>query len=437
VSTLIEVGKPFMDAVLLDDFVWDMQAVRVDQADFTGHRVMRRMEYLIDNPLYDQKVVQSLAQRGMSSSSTDEDDGQDRRDDDALYRRVDIWQIYLPQSGLIVWLSDEEKQKALRWAPWNGPEKGPYRYLWFDKVPGKIMPNSRAAQLLDSHDFVNRIYRDIYTQTRREKEVWAYDGGHEDSAERLRKASHGEFIRADMTALQRVHVGGTNPQKLGVAIHGRQMFDELSANIRSLGGVGPIADTLGQERIAQSSASRMVKDMQGSVVDFTQELFQDISWYLWTETLRPTRVRRPVTEFDSVDDVWPPEILEGDFIEHEIDIEPDSLTYKTSEEQFRALLEIVQTLVIPGMQLPSSRPPVLRLDKLLDMAARRRNIPELTEVVEYASDDTLFTPGKPVSATGPTGVLNEADGRTRPQVNPEEQLVQSLINQSPGSGEEL
>lgn len=425
-------GEVFVDSVALPDFVVDLAHDEFSQADIMGHRFARRIGELLDDPNYDSELVGKLKSR--RSGRSELDDRKDRwdynEDQGSLFDWVDIWSILVQPANLVVYMTDDTAVNTpLRVESFDGPEFGPYPLLGFDRVLDELMPNSRAAMMLDMHDFVNSQYRRIFMKEDQAAEYFTYEGGGEQDARQVRDAMDGGLYQVNSNnAVKRRTKGGTNPQALATAIHGRQLFDELSGNLRLLGGVGPIAETATQERLANVNASRLVRDMQLQVVAFTKRILQNIAWYEWTHPTRTRRVELKVgRNGTAVSEMWSPEIREGDFIEHEIDIVPDSMEHRSSAQQLEHLIKAIQTVVIPAMQMPSERPVVLKTPELLRKYSELDNLPELAEVVDYAVDDAFVSTPAGGAPRAPVGA--GAQGATAgPARSAEDALVERMFS---------
>lgn len=426
-------GESFCDPIALPDFVTDLAHDEFHQVDIMGHRFARRLGELVGNEAYDQDVVPLL--KGRRSGQSELDDQSDRTDYDeeqgSLFDWVDIWAILVRPANLVVYMSQDTLiDRPLRVESADAPEFGPYCLLAFDRVLDELMPNSRAAMMLDMHDFVNGQYRRIFMKEDQAAEFFTYEGGSEEDARRIRDAMDGELILVNNNnAVARRTKGGTNPQALATAIHGRQLFDELSGNLRLLGGVGPIAETATQERLANINASRLIRDMQMQVVAFTKQILQNLGWAEWTHPTRKRQVELKIGEKGmATSEMWSPEIREGDFIEHEIDIVPDSMEHRSSGQQLEHLIRGVQ-IAMQLAQMPSERPVVIKGPEFLREYSELDNLPELAEVVDYAADEAFVT-RPPTSGAGgnPPGETAGSVGGRAPPRSAEDALVERMFS---------
>lgn len=431
-------GEFFADHVSFDDYVVDITRKKFGLIDFEGHRFSRRKDELLDTGMYDNEIVEKLSGgRNLNSELKDNPSDPDPDGEADLFEHLDIWSVHVKPANMIVYFSESnEAQAPLRVETADAPSFGPYVRLGFDWVLDELLPNSRAAQMLDLAEFVNGQYTRIFIQEDRKAEYYTYEGKDEKDARAVRDAMDGELIQVENNdAVNKRTKGGTSPQSLGTAAHGMQLFDQMSGNIRLLGGVGPVADTATQERLANANVSRLVTDMQISVVKFTRQILQNMAWYDWTNPLRSQQFTAKVGQNGlAVDLDWTPEQRDGDFIEYEIGIEPDSMVYRSGEQQVQALLQGVQ-LAMQIAQLPSERPIVVRGPELLDHYSRMRNVPEMESVVDYASSEANVFQASGANGRASASQQPQEDGRSRNggQRTPEDLMIQQAMT---GAGQQ-
>jgi hypothetical protein len=306
-------------------------------------------------------------------------------------------------------------------------------------VLDKLMPNSPAALLFDLHDFTNSQYRRIMDRENRQADFWTYEGGAEDDARRIEKARDGDMIKVESNAaVQRRTRPGTNPNSIAAAIHSRSLFDDASGNIRQIGGVSSSADTATEARIDSANVSRMVRDMQLQVVEMTRQIIQIVAWYEWTHPLRTENIEIKIGENGLTvggdgKPNWTPEMREGDFIEHELEIVPDSMEHRSSRQQAEEIMRLMQGAVLPAMQLPSDRPVTFDGVGFVKTIADLLNISEAGKFTNYAQDDNF--------QSQPANIPNapNAQPQERPslgnQGNDDDALVQQLLTAPTQGGE--
>lgn len=402
------VGQPFVDNIHHSNLVWDMSPDERELMDFMGDKFRRPLEHFENNALYDQNAVDQLRSGTFGSK---DDQGIDREQvlslgrghyEERFRKRVDVYHIWLPESNLVVTMS-LNAQKPLRVVPFDGPEGGPYRVLSFQDVPGQLWPLAPAYTLWDLDDFVNRIYRKIFRQGEREKEVFTYQGEAEETFRRVLDAVDGDSIRSDVQdPVQRIKVGGASPQTIAMAIHAHGLFKRRSGS-DVIAGFGQIADTATQEKIVKGSADERVGAMQDRFAEFTQEIVQVCAWYEWTEELREEVVYRRIADTDFyVGELWSPETREGDFVQYDISIEPYSMQRQTPSSKLQLMFAMWdRTMQAAPMLAAQNIAP--DFNGFYDGVSRLANFPELRQMVRFKPSemDLQGTP-IPMPAAGGT-----------------------------------
>lgn len=434
-------GESFVDPITLPNFVADLSHDRFHQGDIMGHRFARRIGELRGNERYVQEVVAKLKGRRSGISKLDDgvEDTDYDKDQGSLFDWADIWAIVVQPANLVVYMADNESiNEPLRVESLDAPEFGPYVLLGFNNVLDELMPNSPAAKVLDMHDFVLSHYRRMFIQEDQAAQFWTYEGGAEEDARQIRDAMDGEMIQVNNNgAVTRRTKGGTNPQALAIGIHGRQLFDEATGYVRRTGGVASTADTATEARIDQANTSRLIRDMQLQVIAFTKQILQNIAWAEWTHPTRTRQVEvKPGEAGDAITEMWTPEMREGDFIEHEIDIIPDSMEHRSSGQQLEHLVRAVQGVVIPMTQMPSNKPVVVNTPEFLEKYAELDNLPELKEVADYAADEAFVSrPTASGSTRIPAGATPQVGGGPSPR-SAEDAMVERVFAGAVSGGQQ-
>jgi hypothetical protein len=388
--------QPYVDNITHANLVLDMSVDHWELQDFMGHRYRRPLDHLQDNPLYNQEAVDQLSSKQYGSQ---DDQGLEREETLSLGRgqwkeqyrpRVDVYDVWLPESNLVLTMHLDVKV-PLRVVPFDGPESGPYLKLSFQDVPGQLWPLAPAYALWDLDDFVNRIYRKIFRQGEREKEVFTYQGEAEDTFERVMRAHDGQSIRSDVSdPVQRVKVGGASPQTIAMAIHAHGLFKRRSGT-DVIAGFGQIADTATQEKIVKGSADERVAAMQDRFAEFAKKTVQALAWYEWTEEQREALVYRRIGDSDMVvDELWSPDTREGDFVQYDIDIEPYSMQRQTPADKLQLAFAMYDR-TLQAMPLLAAQNVAPDFNGFYEGVSRIANFPELRDMVRFAPSKVDLT----------------------------------------------
>ena len=351
---LHDVGQPFADMISLDNWVHDTTATRLDQCQFMGDRYRLPLELVKESKAF--KNTDSLQATVKTAYNEDGDSKAEslshgaQVDPDEYKEHVELWDIWLPLENLLITIPAEGEGKPLRVIDWDGPETGPYHLLSFSPVPGNIMPLAPSGLWMDLHDLANRLFRKLGRQAERQKTVLGIQSGAEDDGNRIIKANDGETLRMDNPDRAREYrFGGIDQPSLAFLLQVKDLFVYLGGNLDSLGGLSPMADTLGQDQLLAQNASKRVADMQDRVIAFTKEVIGALGFYLWTDPLinLPLTKRVPGMEELSIPVTFDAESREGDFLDYNIEIEPYSMQHQSPQMKLQTLVQVFQQFIAP------------------------------------------------------------------------------------------
>jgi hypothetical protein len=376
--------EPFVDVVDLDDWVHDTDAKTWEGQSFRGSRVSVSLESLRRAKLYNEDVLNELESESERQTLPDggkraRDISQDQRDPDPFRKRVEIWELFLPFDGLMVSMTTGPSPRVIRTCEWNGPTHGPFHALRFMDVPGQVMPLCPVSDWIDGSMAANRIAVKLIRQAERQKEVGLVRPGGEEDAQRDIASKDGEFIRSDdPKSVTIAKFGGVDQANLAFLIQLKDMFSFLGGNLDTLGGLAPMADTLGQERLMVGSSAKGVQDWQAQFVSFTREIVRDIALYLWEDPLvdLPLTKRIEGTSID-IPVRWNQESKSGEFLDYNFDIDPYSMQGTDPSGKLGTLLSVFQQVIVPGMPMLASAGFAFDLPKMISLVAQCANLPEL------------------------------------------------------------
>lgn len=445
------VGQPFADAVLFEDWIHDMNARRPDEWDFCGDRYRVPLATVMENSDFKKSVRDKLQPKEIGGNSDDLGGSNVKTSSmsnsadplrDAYRDYVELWDIWLPQEGLIVTIPDQDGLDALQVREWKGPKHGPYHLLGLSKVPGNLLPGAPANQLYDIQDVITRLFNHMVEQGLRQKTITIADGRatEDGTAERIMDAMDGQVIRTShIDGVREMKYGGVDPGVQAFTVWLREIFSYLGGNIDAMGGLAQQAGTLGQEQLLVSSSSEMVRDMQSKVVDFTARVVKDLAWYMYTDPHLELPLTKKVEGFGEIAFNWTPDEDESTFFKYHFDIQPYSLQSKGPSQRLQTIMQISQTLLMPMAPQMQAFGMTLDFQKLVEIVSKYADLPELQDIVATevpTPDEQLYISDKgglgasskpvkpPVTQRNYTR-QNVAAGPTGP--NKDQQLMKSLM----------
>ena len=350
-----DAGKPRATQIDFDDLILDMSASRVDQMGFIGNYYTMNIDEARENPLFNKNTRSKLRAAPRTGFTA----GRDRLADistggrfqfDEYRQTVEFMDIVVPDAGAMLTLTAEGYiEEPLRVLELDGDPLEMYRLLLYTPVPGNLMPLPPSLIWQPLHDLANRLFRMMGRQAEREKTNFLAKHEAVDDAERIRAAADGEYILMDdPTAVREIHSGGVSNLTLTAFLQTTDQFNFITGNLESWAGLGPSADTVGQEKIIHAGANARVVDMQQTVLEFIEDTVGEIARMLWgdpiteyelTEQIPGTDVTFPVT--------WFPIERGGSLTKYDIGIEPYSMQHRTPFERATLIIQFWKEIVIP------------------------------------------------------------------------------------------
>jgi len=409
-----DIGESFVDLVTLDDYFCDMSAKSRQTMQFEGNDYWLPVE----------------SARALFNKNMDPDDhtvqgaeGEDRAEGVSSEEGADLYKekVWLRD----VWLQDSNKlvtygvksNEIFSIVDWDGPEGSPYHILSFSDVPGNIMPLAPVALWTDLHDLGNNLFRKLANQAEAKKKVAAFAGGNDDDVDRLKAAKDGEGITYAGQKPEEISVGGIDSPTLAFYLQTKDLFSYFAGNLDALGGLSPMSDTVGQDKLMTDAAGARIAHMQSETVGFAKRIFNALAWYEWTDPVRKRTLDKPVEGTEVVLRVnWTPETREGDFLDYNIDIDVYSMQDNSPAVKLQKLGSIMQQYVLPLMPILEAQGAQIDAQRLIDMVSEYSNMPELNEIIRFADGPMpeQAPRGNPQPATMPSNTTRTYDRVVRP-----------------------
>lgn len=416
-----DAGMPYADPVLFEDWLHDTTAHRLEEMSWCGNRYRVRLDALRESPLFDPELVSGLKPKDGGSTGIDDLGGGAGSDsnqksnlmsgnrvfDEEYTDYVTLWDIWLPFEQLVVTLCDDDSQKPLRIVEWDGPRRGPYHVLAFDILPGNVVPVSQGQSLADVHDLINSLYRKMGRQAERQKTVTFASGisASDGTSQAIIDAADGETVRCDdPRAVQEFRMGGVDQATLGFSQVLQNVFSYLGGNLDSLGGLGRMADTVGQEEIISRSSNTLVSEMQNTTVEFVKAVTTSIGFYMWSDPTLIMDLTKPLPMLGGATGKlpfrWGPWSRTESWYRFIMDVEPYSLRSRGPGERLQTLMQVVTQVLMPMQPFMQQKGGGINVEELLRVIARYGDMDELPDIVEFSGAPIDQGPGIGVSSSG-------------------------------------
>ncbi len=387
-----DIGQPFADSVDLDDFVFDHTAKRWEQCAYIGDKYKFPVDFVRSCELYNkearEKVKPGLAEgiKAQAQASNISQAGAKVGEDD-FEDKVELWDIYLPRENRILTLvAGQPDLPPLIDEQWQGPECGPYLICTFGEVPNNLYPLPPVAVWRDLHDLCNAVFRKLGRQAERQKTLLMVQKGGEFDGKQTVNADDGEAIAVQNPAnVKETRLGGADQMGLAFLLQCKQMFSANAGNLEILGGLSPQSQTLGQDQLLNTNASKRIAEMQDRTVAFSKKVIRALAWYLWYSPHIEVPLSKPIPGTDLTIPVnFTSEDREGDYLDYNLDINPYSLQDETPSARLQLLNQII-TQVLPSVApFLQAQGGTINTQKLFSMISDLTGYSELDELISFA-----------------------------------------------------
>lgn len=396
-------GVPAVWPVDLDDYVVDVYAPDRSSRAFEGHRYRVPKEAAED--FFRAKIDADSEDRNYNEPG-DERIGLLTRDSrsgvDEMEDYVSLWELYLPRHDLVVTLKDDHgtgstsESDVLKVQPWVGPPCGPYHALYLvPPTPGSVMSKGPVSDVLDLHLAVNNIYRKLIRQAMRQKSVLPYRNAEDVS--KLTNTDDGVGFQCDTpNELKELSFGGPNQGLALIGPHLKDLFSWMSGNLDVLAGLSSDADTATQEKLLNANSSRMVSDMQSSVVSWTARVLDSLCWFYWHHpraVMNSSYSPGGLSAYSVNRQVTPQDRATGSYDDIDVKVDPYSLSHKSPGQRLAFLRSLVQELT-PLMPMLSQQGVSFNAKKYVEKVQKYADEPDVAEMFEYQEPAMPPQPGE-------------------------------------------
>jgi hypothetical protein len=302
--------------------------------------------------------------------------------------------IYLYDEGTILTIMPEgKKARVIREVEWDGPEGGPYDFLGFKYISQTPIPLPPAWAWHDMDVTMNLLIEKMRQQAEAQKNLIAVQG--EEDANKLRNAPNNGIVTFDnLELIKELSVGGVNEVNYSWVSYIEDQFTKTGGNADVLGGRGPDAPTLGQEKMIYQNATRIVGHMYNRFHEFTRSILDKMAWAFWVEPTTYVPVVKEVPGTMGVKEIFRDRDKVGEFYDFTFDIIPYSSQREVPESKYNKLMMFLSQWIVPTIQVAAAQ-------------GAQLNVPQVTELLgDYLGIDNMHQWYKTGSPTSLAGLVN-------------------------------
>lgn len=378
-----ETAKPYAESVSMDDWFHDVSAGRIQDAEFYGNFYDVDYKYAMESGLYENKDAIKP-----DSVTIRDENGNDKvvslttsGQQPTKYRKsttfADVW---IPKENVILTFPKDKYDAVLRETEVE-PEQKPYRFLFYDSVPGNSMPVSSASVVYDLIISINQIYNRARTQAIQQKTVGLVPDVAAEDADRIITARHGQFLKSQYgDKIGHYTFPGPPAENMAFLMDMREKLNKQSGNYEVIAGLGPQSGTLGQDQMILQNASVKIRNMEGEVLKFMKKCMSDAGYMLWKNEFYQKTIYKKVLD-TQVPVEFTPDYRKGEFNDYDFDVEPYSQSAQSPSARASELMRIMERIYLPMMPLIQQSGKTLDFDIVSQFLAENLDKPELLDIL--------------------------------------------------------
>ncbi len=411
-----EYGESFVDDVTIDDYFCDMTTGRRDLIQYEGNDYWLPYDKVMESKWFENKDGLKADEYAILGES-----GQDRAESitmsetPTLYKdKVWLRDVWLPEENVLVTYA-VKSERRLKTTKWNGPDGGPYLILGFSDVPGNILPLPPVSVWYDLHELGNALYRKLATQADSQKTVLGFPGGDVESVDDFKKAKDGDGIRYTGIKPEKLTAGGVDPTTLAFFLNNRDLYAYFAGNLDSLGGLAPMTETVGQDKLLSESAGAQLRDMRAKTVEFNQLIFKALAYYEWHDPVRQRSLEKTIPNTDlSIQVPWTPRTRKGKYPSFDLKVDVFSLQDDSPQLKLQRLGLLIERYILPLEPFIQQQGGTVDVRAILGLVAKYADFPELDEIVQFVQDLGLAPQGQGAGPKKPTETTRRYERVNRP-----------------------
>lgn len=401
-NDLVDLSEPYVQVIDDCDFAMDPFARSIEECEWMGNLYYCPLDKAIEvMPKFEEQLTENKVDLKWSIKEA----LGEAANTSPLRSYVRLMDVWIADENRIITILPDRPSKILRSVDW-GIEGGPYDLLGYEWLPDMLYPIPPIWDILDLDKAINAILNKARRQAERQKDILVYQPEALEDANRINASMDGSAVMVDdITKMKTISLGGANPVFGGWVGLLLSQFNFQAGNIDLLGGRMPASETLGQDEMLMSNASRRIEEMlllnyahHRSVLNKVLGLMWDDPTFIARRTVNIAGVGEVVVELSNL-------IEHGQLNEFSLQIELFSMQRFSPTERRNAMLQMLNGLILPLMPLMQQQGLTLDIKRLIKKIANYFGV-ELEELLA-PEVPTEKTPMKLVPGNMPSQGGNE------------------------------
>lgn len=275
-------AMPFNRSVPIGNHFVDPQCWGYDTRRFEGHSYDVDIEDILSDERFDPAAAQTLAPNRANRIRPDLP-FTDRREFEADRKRVTLYEVWVPEAGMIFTLGQTGEHGAvfLRREKYIGPKDGPYNLWGVWEIPGQIYPFSPIAATFDQFEDLNIHAESAQRSARSYKRFGTFNKMNNDDGKAVQSVKHGQMVGlTDASSVKEMEIGGMSQQQVTVLAQLKDRMDRNLGHGDAQQGVTN-SSTATANQLTQNNSDLRTDWLRQALVDNAETDLRKIGWYFW------------------------------------------------------------------------------------------------------------------------------------------------------------
>lgn len=309
------------------------------------------------------------------------------RTDARAVEMVRLVHVYFPHTEQVcTWDAYDDQFISVQETPllcrtWEGHHTGPYALLSMLDIPDNLIPVAKVEGVKELHFLYNELADKTAHQARQAKTNPLYEIGAQRDMDKIDGARDREKVGvANVQRFGSLSIPGPDQSVTAAQLSTYQLFKELVGNLDDTLGLGPTASTARQSELIRSATTASGAESQRRFDRCMESVAYKLAHLILNDATMKlhNRVRVPHSEM-YVDYSWGPDITRNpDADDYNITIIPFGRDIRNPQQRLAQINEAIQQILMAAQIV--SQGVSLELDKLIEIQAKYRDLPELREL---------------------------------------------------------
>ena len=333
----------------------------------------------------------------------------------AFRKRLWMRDVWVPHLGKVI-TYEVRTGKKMNEIKWNGQKFGPYHMLGYSDVPGNLLPLAPVQVWRDLHELANSIFIKLGRQADGQKSVMAFQGGNDGSVENYKKARDGDGIHYDGAEPKALTAGGVNQSTLAFYLQVRDLYSYFAGNLDSLGGLAPMTETVGQDRLLSQASGAQLLEMASRTIGVMREVFRSLAHYEWNDPVKERILEKPIPGMSgmALPVYWGRDSRQGGYDVFDLDIDVFSLLDDSPSLKLQRLGLAMQEYILPLMPAITEQGGQLDIQKLISLVAKYSDSREIEDLISFVEPSAASAAKPPEQGLKPANTTRTYEHISRP-----------------------